>query len=207
MLVLTYRSRGGGIIIDYNIIRNNRASDERAGLFAGTSGPGDIHMDGNLITGNSANTNACGAEIDGGSGNTYVTNNTIANNSITGPLLNGYGGLVVFGNVFVSNNISWGNTHTDIGAFSGSALVDNDYGTLTGTPTSNTGPQSIDPQFSGATDFHLLPTSPLLGAGTLTPPGNLPTIDIEGHPRSYNGLVDMGAYERGDKIFADGLGD
>ena len=35
----------------------------------------------------------------------------------------------------------------------------------------------------------------------MTPPGGLPTIDIEGHPRSYLGLVDMGAYERGDKLF------
>jgi len=64
---------------------------------------------------------------------------------------------------------------------------------------------SVDPQFSGPGDFHLQPTSPLLGAGTLTPPGNLPTIDIEGLARSYNGFVDMGAYERGNEIFENGF--
>ena len=31
----------------------------------------------------------------------------------------------------------------------------------------------------------------------------LPPFDIVGHARSYNGSVDMGAYERGDAIFAE----
>ena len=193
---------GGELIVDYNIIRNNRAFDETAGLYVVVNGTGDLHIDGNLIVGNTANTNvsAGGGENDG-TGNTYVTNNTVANNVITGPLLNGYGGLVIFAsNPSISNNIFWGNTHLDISA-SSAVLLDNDYATLNGNPTSNTGSQDVDPQFSNSTDFHLQSTSPLLGAGSLTPPGNLPTIDIEGHPRSYNGDVDMGAYERGDEIF------
>ena len=198
---------GGGVFVDYNIMRNNRASDETAGLGVYVTGTGNIHVDGNLIADNSANTNVSGGDVENdGSGDSYITNNTVVGNAITGPLLNGYGGLVAFGNSFVSNNIFWGNTSLDISA-SGAALANNDYATLGGTPGSNTGYQNVDPQFSSATDFHLLPASPLLGAGTLTPAGNLPTIDIEGHPRSYNGFVDMGAYERGDEIFADGLGD
>jgi hypothetical protein len=200
---------GSGLIVDYNIIRNNHASDETAGVYLVISGSGDLHLVGNLIAGNTAVTNssAGGLENDG-TGRAYVINNTVANNIITGPLLNGYGGLVVFDAAsYVSNNILWGNTHFDISAFAGATLLDNDYGTLNGNPAGNSGFQSVDPQFSSSSDFHLLPTSPLLGAGSLTPPDNLPTIDIEGHPRSYNGAVDMGAYERGDKIFSEGFDD
>jgi hypothetical protein len=47
-----------------------------------------------------------------------------------------------------------------------------------------------------------LPTSPLLGQGTLTPAGGLFTIDLEGHPRTFNNTIDMGAYERGDEIYS-----
>jgi len=36
----------------------------------------------------------------------------------------------------------------------------------------------------------------------LNPASSLPTIDIEGHARTFNGTVDMGAYERGDEIFS-----
>ena len=199
---------GGGLIVDYNIIRNNRASDETAGLLIIASGSGDIHLVGNLIVGNSANTNVSGGEVDNdGTGTLYAINNTVANNIITGPLLNGYGGLAIFGTADLSNNIFWGNTSLDIGVTSDSLLLDNDYGTLSGNPSSNNGFQTVDPRFSSPSDFHLLPTSPLLGAGSLTPPDGLPTIDIEGHPRSYNGAVDMGAYERGDEIFNDGVGD
>jgi hypothetical protein len=196
---------GGDIIVDYNIIQNNHASDENAGLQAIiASGSGDVHIDGNLIAGNSANTNVGGGEIDNdGTGSTYVTNNTIANNSITGPLSNGYGGLFVYGSTSASNNIFWGNTDLDFNAFD-SVMVNNDYGTLGGTPSSNTGSQSVDPQFVGSGNFQLAATSPLLARGTTSPAGNLPTIDILGHDREYDATtatVDMGAYERGDEIF------
>jgi len=204
---LEVNASAGGIIIDYNIIRYNRATDQAAGLFAELSGGGDIHIDGNIVANNSANTNLSGSAVASAAGGVYVTNNTVANNIITGPPDNGYGGLVIYAVcTAVSNNIFWGNTQTDISTFaSNCALVDNDYETLGGYHGSNTGFQNADPLFAGITDFHLLPTSPVLGAGTLTPGGNLPTIDIEGHPRSYNGLVDMGAYERGDEIFASGF--
>jgi hypothetical protein len=201
---------GGGIIIDYNIFRNNRATDERSALAASIGGSGNMHIDGNLIVDNTANSNVGGGEVDNlGTGSTYITNNTIANNTITGTLFNGYGGLFVYGSTSpnVSNNIFWGNTNLDFDSTSNPVLVDNDYGTIGGNQSSNTGALNVDPQFSSSSNFHLLPSSPLLGAGTLSPAGGLPTIDVEGHPRSYNGFVDMGAYERGDVIFANNFDD
>ncbi|MDR3387707.1 MAG: choice-of-anchor Q domain-containing protein [Rudaea sp.] len=66
---------------------------------------------------------------------------------------------------------------------------------------------SVDPHFGGSGNYQLAATSPLLGMGTTTPVGGLPTINLNGNPRSYSGLVDIGAYERGDEIFGDGFED
>ena len=69
----------------------------------------------------------------------------------------------------------------------------------------------VDIQFVSSTDFRLQATSPGIAAGTLTPPnytqpgGALPTLDVEGNARTFNGAVDVGAYERGNEIFKDGL--
>ena len=205
---LTIVISGGGLIVDYNIIRNNHASDEQRGLRMTVTGSGDTHLVGNLIVGNSANTNVAGGEVDNEStGGLLHHKQYDREQHHHGSALNGYGGLVIFGTSNVSNNIFWGNTQLDISVCQQHALLDNDYGVLNGNPSSNTGFQTVDPQFASSSDFHLQATSPLLGAGSLTPPDNLPTIDIEGHPRSYNGAVDMGAYERGDKIFSEGFDD
>jgi hypothetical protein len=211
-------SGNGGIIVDYNIIRNNVAIAE-SGFYAivsGTTASGNITVDGNLVYANSTTTNIDGGGFvqNSGLGTISITNNTIAGNSSF--LTYGAGGLEVSPGstqANISNNIFWGNTGGDdlvvlIGGGGGASLIQNDYSTLGDTPPPPAnGNLNIDPNFSGSTDFHLLPTSPLLGAGTLTPAGGLPTIDIEGHPRSYNNLVDMGAYERGDEIFGDGFDD
>jgi len=72
--------------------------------------------------------------------------------------------------------------------------------------------QTPDIHFISSTDFRLQATSEGIAAGTLTPPnynqpgGALPTLDIQGNPRTYNGAVDVGAYERGDDMFKDGFG-
>jgi hypothetical protein len=212
---LSVDSTDGSVIVDYNIIRNNTGGTE-AGLLAEISdsaATAAIHVDGNLIVGNVASGNeAAGLIANNGTGSTYVTNNTVANNtSNVSP--NPVGGLAVYGNsvpgsAHVSNNILWGNSGTDLYLYLGPVLVDNDYGTKSGSGGSgSSGDLNLDPQFAAAGDYHLAATSSLLGAGTLTPVGNLPTIDIEGHPRSYNGFVDMGAYERGDVVFANSFDD
>jgi hypothetical protein len=204
----------GGIIVNYNIFREN-AGEQDVALYAledfGTTG--DARVDGNLFANNNAVQYQPAGEVQNyGTGAIYVTNNTVVNNTVsTGSSGIPNGGLGVFGdatlNTILSNNIFWGNDVSDV-AVGAAVFANNDYGVVNGTiDPSSGGNVSVDPQFSSATDFHLLPTSPVLGQGTLTPAGNLPTIDIEGHPRSYNGLVDMGAYERGDEIFGCGFDD
>ena len=200
----------GGLILNYDIFRDN-VGEEDVGVYAlmDNGSTGDLRANGNLFIDNTAvNYNPAGEIQVFGTGNLYMVNNTVAHNVITGTGAIS-GSMYVGGGATatLSNNIFWGNDVADlnIGLV---VLVDNDVGVLQGTPASgSSGSMNVDPQFSGTTDYHLLPASPLLGAGTLTPAGSLPTIDIEGNPRSYNGLVDMGAYERGDLIYVNGFDD
>lgn len=223
---LDVESVNGGIIIDYNIIRNN-AADSNAGILVkitGTTAASAIHVDGNLIAGNTAaNQDGAGSVENDGTGSTYVTNNTIANN--ISQVFAGIGGLAVSGNTIagstnVSNNILWGNSNFDVYLNGPSlqtdpVLVDNDYQySNCCLGPGSTGNQNLDPQFSSSGDFHLSLGSPLLAQGLCNPKpaGGLPSVDIVGNPRTYDLTyvaatckVDMGAYERGDEIFKDGL--
>jgi len=58
-----------------------------------------------------------------------------------------------------------------------------------------------DPRFAFATDYHLMPDSPCIDAGTNKPTGGLPATDIEAKHRPVDGdqdgtaVADMGAYE------------
>jgi len=198
------------IIVDYNIIRNNSTSTYNMIVGGINFATGNIHVDGNLLVGNTASgANAAGSVYTTGSGNTYVTNNTVVGNSgdpascarlqigISGPGT---------GTAYASNNIFWHNTLCGV-YVSGVVLTNNDYGALGGTadPTSS-GNVNVSPGFNPGA-YSLAADSPLLGKAELAPPGGLPTIDIEGNPRSYDKLVDFGAYERGNFVFADGFDD
>ena len=209
-------SQLGGVIVDYNVIRSNNADSIDGGFFILANSPistADVHLDGNLIYGNSALVNVGAGDVaNNGSGVTYVTNNTIiANLQPSGRSVGGLEVAPTSSPAYVSNNIGWANTNVDLYmpvAGRVVVLANNDFGVVDGTPDpSSANNVSTDPAVASATDFHLTAASPLLGQGTLTPPGNLPTIDIEGHPRSCGNLVDMGAYERGDIIFADSFDD
>ena len=63
------------------------------------------------------------------------------------------------------------------------------------------GCNDLDPLFAFPNDVHLLADSPVIDAGTDTPPGGLPTFDADGNPRRRDGdgdavpVADMGAYE------------
>jgi hypothetical protein len=194
------------IIVDYNIIRDNSSTTGSfaMAIFETAGSTDDVHVDGNLLVGNTTvNSFAAGGVSTGGSGKIYVTNNTVADNTV--PNHPGdCGGLAInagaSGTAYASNNIFWNNTPCDLSA-AGVVLTNNDIGVIQGTiDPSSSGNLNVDPKFNPGA-YSLAADSPLLGQGKLAPPGGLPTLDIEGHPRSFMGTVDIGAYERGDKIF------
>jgi hypothetical protein len=139
----------------------------------------------------------------------HLINNTVTGNTATNPSSAGIVYIGAGSNVPMdgSNNIFWGNSGgSDLEFVNGAMLLtDNDYQHIEVAPAAgSSGNVSVDPAFASSTDFHLRATSPLLGIGTLTPPGGLTVYDLDGHPRSWNNAVDLGVYERGDEIFADG---
>ena len=151
--------------------------------------------------------------VDLGPGSSiYLTNDTIVGNTCTtsGCSITSIGDSSGAPNAFVSNTISYGNTatHDFYLYFAGSVeFTNDDYGSLNSTPSASSSANliGVDPQFIAADDFHLRSTSPLLRAATLVPPGGLAVGDLEGNPRSVAGLVDIGAYENVDFIFANGF--
>jgi hypothetical protein len=200
-------SQSGQIIANYNIFRALGTVDSPFYiLISETTSTNSISMWGNLIYGNSTLSNQGTGQIsNAGSGPIYFTNNTVANNAVgTG---SGSIGGIVFTAVtatYLTNNILWNNTVGSIDAkISGpSFITTNDIGILSvDTAPTVDGGFAFDPQFTGPSDFHLLASSPLLQQGRLTPANGLPTIDIEGNPRTFANAVDLGAYERGDYIF------
>jgi len=203
----------GDLIIDFNIIRNNVSSTGSGGLYAGDNAASAsmLRLAGNLIVGNSTGNKilyGAGSVFNVSGGNTYLINNTIADNVNTGT--DGIGGLHVdgqiAGNAVLSNNIAWSNTHYGLDVADAPVLVDNDYGTLNGAiDASSSGNMSVAPKFVGDGSYRLAADSPLLAIGTLLPAGGLPTIDLAGNPRTFDNAVDFGAWERGDEIFKHGF--
>jgi hypothetical protein len=193
-----------------NLILRNNVSDYGVGG-AIVSVEGDVRVQNNLIVNNSAPATAALYISIGSPGSVYLTNNTIAGNFNTSP-----GNTIFYLNMgspaasaYVSNNIFWGNTSVSDFSFFGNVQLDNnDYGVLEGPPAAgSSGNLSVDPHFAGPGDWHLRSDSPVLMTALVNPVGGLPLFDIAGNARSYNASVDMGAYERGDEIFADAFGD
>lgn len=203
----------GNVVFNNNIVRNNHAGDT-GGLTIQTGGTGTLQMRNNLIANNLGDISVGACEIYiAGAGGSFV-NNTVANNVVTtSPLTGGcYFSGPQMSQFTMSNNIFWGNTRFDAINFGNvGVFIKNDYGNVSGTGgPGSTGNVDVDPKFVSATNFRLLANSPVLGQGTITPVGGLPTIDIQGNPREYSSTVqtvDMGAYERGDELFADGFDD
>lgn len=80
---------------------------------------------------------------------------------------------------FFANGIAWANTPSNV---------------QSNVLASNIG--AIDPQFVDAAngDYHLLPSSPCVDAGSNLAQ-NLPAVDMDGDPRVFHGTVDQGADE------------
>ena len=141
----------------------------------------------------------------------FFGNNTIVGNqctsgsscTATGARLGGSASALFYNNVFAANS----NGDLDLLSLSGATfdLYYNNLVTRTGTaPTTMVGNIAYaNPQFADLLNDDFRPTlsSPLRNAGTEQ--FVMEPIDLAGQPRVNENHVDIGAYENGDRIFAD----
>jgi hypothetical protein len=212
-------SNGGGInisltspsaevVLEGNVIRDNVSTFGAAGVLIGGSGI-EARVSNNLFINNSAPFASALYLVIVNGATAYFTNNTIVHNSCSRAYCEmvSIGGEAGGASAYVSNSIAYGNTGPDFTAFVGCHVVfqNNDYVRVNGTQANGSGGNvvNVNPMFVGTDDFHLAPNSPLLDIGLTSPPGGLPSTDIEGRPRMFVGKVDLGAYQHGDIIFAN----
>lgn len=102
-------------------------------------------------------------------------NNTVSNADQEGFIVSGTAAGLTINNGF--NNFF--NTLPNVGIVEGQGTI------------------SVDPLFIDAAggNYRLQAISPLIDAGTLTPPNGLPAVDADGLPRVVGDSVDIGAYE------------
>jgi len=208
-------SQAGPIVANYNVLRNNRFGSMFLSVDS-LSASNKIEAWGNLIHDNMcADTYVPAALNNQGLGDIYFTNNTVANNFLSSAASEQVAGITFVtynGTAYLSNNIFWNNLTSgadpiDVDIHQGpSVLSFNDIGTfIAAVPPTVNGGFSTDPQFVSDSNFRLALSSPLLQQGTLAPAGGLPTIDLLGRPRTFDGTVDLGVFERNDDIFEDGF--
>jgi hypothetical protein len=202
-LNVNYQRVSGFVGVYQNIIQNNHTTSIGGGLAVYSDN--DVHVQTNLIVGNSAD-NGYGAGIaQSNGGRTFLTNLTVYGNTTT--LAGGTGGLAYGGasNGQVLANIFWNNTKYGLFLLDNQASLDfNDYGTLGGgTPAVNLHNYSLAPHFvdASAGNFHLAGDSPLLGISSIHVGGT--SYDLDGNTFPLSGFADLGAYE--ETVFTDGF--
>lgn len=192
----------GNILIENNQFIQNIASYFAGGVAVYAQG-GTLTFRNNLVAMNTAGIGGA-AELARAS-ISYITNNTIANNTT---LANGYFAFAAVGDApHLTNNIFWNNGGTsgnDISIGINTILTNNVVGKSMGVvPAQDINTLSVDPGFMGNGNFRLRPGSPLINLGTDTPAGGLSLYDLDGELRTEMGNVDLGAYELNDIIFAN----
>ncbi|MCX7002051.1 MAG: S8 family serine peptidase [bacterium] len=124
---------------------------------------------------------------------TIVSNDCFATSSGVGA-----GSPSIIRNCIVMYNKTNANTRQITGLGNGSSMMYNNCSdtNMVNCPASRGGNIDANPQFDdwSARDFHLLPTSPCINTGS-NALWMTTALDIEGNPRIYNSIVDMGCYE------------
>lgn len=139
---------------------------------------------------------------------TINPNGGFNNNTVSGSISTDYAvALRGFGTWSAANNILWGNPNSDLLLGQHVSLYNNDIGTYQGTPEQLADGVSVDPQFVDDVggDYRLRGNSPLVNQGFNTPYGGIGTYDAGGEARVAFGIVDLGAYELHDVLFANGF--
>ena len=142
------------------------------------------------FTGNSASNSAGG--MRNSRSNPTVTNCTFTGNSAGSSC----GGMRndTDSSTTAINCIFWGNTPNEICLFGGTLAISySDVQGGTGQPWFGTGCIDTDPFFADS-DGRLSPWSPCINAGDNLAVAGVAT-DLDGNPRIFHGIVDMGAYE------------
>lgn len=196
-------THGGGIqlnckpegmaVVSNCIIKKNYAYDDGGGLASAPSY--NLTIENCLVAGNEAG-DAGGAIAGGGMrlhgyGAPRIINCTVTdNNSITGD-----SGVSLYWNLepVLYNCIIYGNNGQDLTA---TVPVMPTYcnigsGFIPGEGNISEAVNFVDPLNE---DYHLLPNSPCIDAGTNI---DIPSIDLDDNPRPQNDFADMGAYESG----------
>jgi hypothetical protein len=196
-----YNQNSSPILINVSIT-NNSTSSNGGGIVNSSSFP-------ILINVTIANNSALG--YGGGIFDQYsspiLTNVTIANNrSSLGGGICGF----VYSNPEIRNSIIWGNTLLDgvtpdnVTNYNSSNSIAYANSLLEGTTATNGIILNFDPKFANASNgnYRLLPNSPAIDVGNNAyyssdsiPDLSHIIIDLDGNPRIFNGVIDLGAYE------------
>jgi len=193
-----------------NHIHDNRnhtvlASSIGRGHGAGVYCAGTALIASNLIAGNTNSTSAWnygGGIAVASSGSASVFNNTIVGNTLTGGNWRYGGGLYVESSATLTMRGNIVAQHTAAGVYrsgTGSGVVDTDYDDVWNNSPDyasvTAGPNnlSVDPQFVGATDFHLAATSPCIDAIPATHLTTVVAMDLDEDPRRLDGDLDGGS--------------
>jgi parallel beta-helix repeat protein len=196
-------------------IYNNRIHDHTNFAIFNQGGGSVWRIWDNIIYNNltNSNYNLCAVELPGDSGSVFYGNTVYNNQDTSGSMQtcgvgdNGSGNNIV-NNVFYNNGTGSndrGNIRNANGGDSGTPSFNYVYPATCSTGQCKSGsnvkstcflPGNCPGFVSIATnDFHLLPGSPAINAGT---PQSVPyTVDLEGRARGQGGAWDLGAYEAG----------
>jgi hypothetical protein len=144
----------------------------------------------------------------GANATAYINQNTITGNAPVAFLTGGVS-IAGPGQFWMANNAIALNTGTQlrIAPSVPSILRNNLIGSLTGTPGSQMGTLSGDPQWAldGRGYWRPLPGSPLIDSGFPSPNGGSGNVDLDGDARLFGGVLDRGAREVNDVVFAHGF--